>query len=124
MTFEEFADAQQGSLLRVAFVLTADRYLAEDLVQTALTIPYLDDLGQNITPAPVPWSTTGNVARPTGGPGNASQSSPPRAPGPASSSQYAPVPPSGTSTAEAGTAQVPASRPDQADASSTALRAK
>ena len=41
VTFEEFADARQGSLLRVAFVLTADRYLAEDLVQTVLTSVWL-----------------------------------------------------------------------------------
>jgi RNA polymerase sigma-70 factor (sigma-E family) len=41
VTFEEFADARQGSLLRVAFVLTADRYLAEDLVQTVLTSAWL-----------------------------------------------------------------------------------
>ena len=41
MTFEEFADARQGSLLRVAFVLTADRHLAEDLVQTVLTSVWL-----------------------------------------------------------------------------------
>jgi RNA polymerase sigma-70 factor (sigma-E family) len=41
VTFEEFADARQGSLLRVAFVLTADRHLAEDLVQTVLTSAWL-----------------------------------------------------------------------------------
>jgi len=41
LTFEEFADARQGSLLRVAFVLTADRHLAEDLVQTVLTSVWL-----------------------------------------------------------------------------------
>jgi RNA polymerase sigma-70 factor (sigma-E family) len=41
VTFEEFADARQGSLLRMAFVLTADRHLAEDLVQTVLTSAWL-----------------------------------------------------------------------------------
>lgn len=41
VTFEEFAGARQGSLLRVAFVLTADRHLAEDLVQTVLTSVWL-----------------------------------------------------------------------------------
>jgi RNA polymerase sigma-70 factor (sigma-E family) len=41
VTFEEFAAARQGGLLRVAFVLTADRHLAEDLVQTVLTSVWL-----------------------------------------------------------------------------------
>lgn len=41
MRFEEFADAQQRGLLRTAFVLTGDRQLAEDLVQTVLTSVWL-----------------------------------------------------------------------------------
>lgn len=36
MTFEQFAAAQGPSLLRLAFVLTGDRHLAQDLTQTAL----------------------------------------------------------------------------------------
>lgn len=88
----------------------------------ALAIPYLDDLGQNIPAPTAPWTTTGNIARPAGSPGHASQSSPPREPVPASSSQYAPVPPSGTPTAEAGTVPAPArTRPA---ASSSPLPAK
>jgi hypothetical protein len=81
----------------------------------ALTIPYLDDLGQSISPAPASWTTSGNTARPTRSPGQAGQSSsPPREPVPSSSSQPAPVPPSGTPRAEAGTGTVPASRSNQA----------
>jgi RNA polymerase sigma-70 factor (sigma-E family) len=41
VTFEEFAAAQQRGLLRVAFVLTGDRHMAEDLVQTVLTSVWL-----------------------------------------------------------------------------------
>ncbi|WP_309229736.1 MULTISPECIES: SigE family RNA polymerase sigma factor [unclassified Blastococcus] len=40
MTFEEFVDAQGAALLRLAFVLTGDRHLAEDLTQTALADAY------------------------------------------------------------------------------------
>lgn len=40
MTFEEFVAAQGASLLRLAFVLTGDRYLAQDLTQTALAGAY------------------------------------------------------------------------------------
>ena len=36
MGFEEFVAAQGQSLLRLAFVLTSDRHLAEDLTQTTL----------------------------------------------------------------------------------------
>lgn len=36
MTFEEFVSEQGQSLLRLAFVLTGDRHLAEDITQTAL----------------------------------------------------------------------------------------
>jgi len=78
----------------------------------ALTIPDLDDLGQDIPSPTAPWTTTGNVARPAGGAGHTSQSNPPRAPLPASSSHYVPVPPSATPAAEAGTVPVPASRPN------------
>jgi RNA polymerase sigma-70 factor (sigma-E family) len=41
VTFEEFAAAQQRGLLRTAFVLTGDRHLAEDLVQTVLASAWL-----------------------------------------------------------------------------------
>ena len=40
MTFERFAVARGPSLLRLAFVLTGDRHLAQDLVQTALAGAY------------------------------------------------------------------------------------
>ena len=40
MTFEQFAVAQGASLLRLAFVLTGDRHLAQDLTQTALADAY------------------------------------------------------------------------------------
>ncbi|MBN1092916.1 SigE family RNA polymerase sigma factor [Blastococcus sp. TML/M2B] len=40
VTFEEFVDAQGAALLRLAFVLTGDRHLAEDLTQTALADAY------------------------------------------------------------------------------------
>lgn len=40
MGFEEFVAAQGQSLLRLAFVLTRDRHLAEDLTQTALADAY------------------------------------------------------------------------------------
>ena len=40
MTFEQFAVAQGPSLLRLAFVLTGDRQLAQDLTQTALAAAY------------------------------------------------------------------------------------
>ena len=40
MTFEQFVVAQGPSLLRLAFVLTGDRHLAEDLTQTALADAY------------------------------------------------------------------------------------
>jgi len=40
VTFEEFVAAQGQSLLRLAFVLTADRHLAEDLTQTTLADAY------------------------------------------------------------------------------------
>ena len=40
MTFEQFVAAQGQSLLRLAFVLTGDRHLAEDLTQTALADAY------------------------------------------------------------------------------------
>lgn len=40
MTFEQFAAAQAPSLLRLAFVLTGDRHLAQDLTQTALAGAY------------------------------------------------------------------------------------
>jgi RNA polymerase sigma-70 factor (sigma-E family) len=36
VTFEELVEEQGPSLLRLAFVLTRDRHLAEDLTQTAL----------------------------------------------------------------------------------------
>ncbi|SFE92554.1 SigE family RNA polymerase sigma factor [Blastococcus tunisiensis] len=36
MTFEEFVAGHGQSLLRLAFVLTGDRHLAEDITQTAL----------------------------------------------------------------------------------------
>lgn len=40
MTFEQFVAAQGQALLRLAFVLTGDRHLAEDLAQTALADAY------------------------------------------------------------------------------------
>ena len=40
MTFEELVAAQGQSLLRLAFVLTGDRHLAEDLTQNALADAY------------------------------------------------------------------------------------
>ena len=40
MTFEEFVVGHGQSLLRLAFVLTGDRHLAEDLTQTALADAY------------------------------------------------------------------------------------
>lgn len=40
MTFEQFVAAQGPALLRLAFVLTGDRHLAEDLSQTALATAY------------------------------------------------------------------------------------
>ena len=40
MTFEEFVAEQGAALLRLAFVLTSDRQLAEDLTQTALADAY------------------------------------------------------------------------------------
>jgi RNA polymerase sigma-70 factor (sigma-E family) len=40
VTFEEFVGDHGQSLLRLAFVLTGDRQLAEDLVQTALADAY------------------------------------------------------------------------------------
>lgn len=40
MTFEEFVADHGQSLLRLAFVLTGDRHLAEDLTQTALADAY------------------------------------------------------------------------------------
>ena len=40
MGFEEFVAAQGRSLLRLAFVLTSDRHLAEDLTQTTLADAY------------------------------------------------------------------------------------
>lgn len=40
MTFEEFVAGHGQSLLRLAFVLTGDRHLAEDLTQTALADAY------------------------------------------------------------------------------------
>jgi RNA polymerase sigma-70 factor (sigma-E family) len=40
LTFEQFAVAQGPSLLRLAFVLTGDRHLAQDLTQTALAGAY------------------------------------------------------------------------------------
>jgi hypothetical protein len=58
----------------------------------ALNIPYLVD--QNISPPPTPWTTSGNIARPASGPEHASQSGPPQAPVPTSSSQPAPDLPS------------------------------
>lgn len=51
MTFEEFATAQQRGLLRTAFVLTGDRHLAEDLVQTVLASAWLR------------WPRIGNLAQ-------------------------------------------------------------
>jgi RNA polymerase sigma-70 factor (sigma-E family) len=40
VTFEEFVASHGQSLLRLAFVLTGDRYMAEDLTQTALADAY------------------------------------------------------------------------------------
>ena len=40
MTFEQFVAAQGQALLRLAFVLTGDRHLAEDLTQNALADAY------------------------------------------------------------------------------------
>jgi RNA polymerase sigma-70 factor (sigma-E family) len=40
VTFEQFVVAQGPSLLRLAFVLTGDRQLAQDLTQTALADAY------------------------------------------------------------------------------------
>ena len=40
MTFEQFVAAQGQALLRLAFVLTGDRHLAEDRAQTALADAY------------------------------------------------------------------------------------
>lgn len=60
----------------------------------ALTIPYLDDLGQNITPPPTPWTTPPGTVHRASGPEYASPSSSPREPLPSSSSPYTPVPPS------------------------------
>jgi RNA polymerase sigma-70 factor (sigma-E family) len=40
VTFEQFVAAQGRALLRLAFVLTGDRHLAEDLTQTALADAY------------------------------------------------------------------------------------
>ena len=40
MTFEEFVADHGHALLRLAFVLTGDRHLAEDLTQTALADAY------------------------------------------------------------------------------------
>ncbi|MEV0902932.1 SigE family RNA polymerase sigma factor [Actinoplanes sp. NPDC049802] len=40
MTFEEYVAQHGASLLRLAYVLTTDAYLAEDLTQTALTNAY------------------------------------------------------------------------------------
>jgi RNA polymerase sigma-70 factor (sigma-E family) len=40
VTFEEFVADHGQSLLRLAFVLTGDRHLAEDLTQTALADAY------------------------------------------------------------------------------------
>ncbi len=40
MTFEEFVARHGADLLRLAFVLTRDRHLAEDLTQTALADAY------------------------------------------------------------------------------------
>jgi DNA-directed RNA polymerase specialized sigma24 family protein len=37
MTFEAFVAARFGRLLRIAYLLTNDHALAEDLVQTTLT---------------------------------------------------------------------------------------
>jgi RNA polymerase sigma-70 factor (sigma-E family) len=39
--FRRFVDASHRSLLRTAWLLTGDRWLAEDLVQTAFTATYL-----------------------------------------------------------------------------------
>jgi RNA polymerase sigma-70 factor (sigma-E family) len=39
--FRDFVDASHRSLLRTAWLLTGDRWLAEDLVQTAFTATYL-----------------------------------------------------------------------------------
>jgi len=40
VTFEEFVAAHGQSMLRLAFVLSSDRHLAEDLTQTALADAY------------------------------------------------------------------------------------
>ncbi len=40
-SFEEFVAARSAALLRTAYLLTRDRTLAEDLLQTALTKAYL-----------------------------------------------------------------------------------
>jgi RNA polymerase sigma-70 factor (sigma-E family) len=40
LTFEEFVLARQAALFRAAYLLTGDRYLAEDLVQSSLERAY------------------------------------------------------------------------------------
>src|SRR6195952_1916503 len=39
--FRRFVESSQLSLMRTAWLLTGDRWFAEDLVQTALTVTYL-----------------------------------------------------------------------------------